>query len=240
MVNYILVHGAWHGGWCWHKVVEELTQKGHKVEAPSLPAHNGGIKAILPWLVSLDDYVDSIIRLIDSNSEPVILVGHSMGGIVITQVAERCPEKIKKLVYVCAFVPPSGKSLGDLAPEVSPIQPADQKVNLLRGGVAMKPDRTQDIFYNKCVDADVKFANSRLCLQPIRPFSTAVKWTTEKFGSVAKMAVRCDFDGAITPEGQEKMARDSNIEEIVPLDSDHSPFFCKPKELAEILLKASA
>ncbi len=109
MSTYVLVHGAWHGGWYWHKVVPLLEKEGHKVEAPDLPGHGKDKTPISE--ITLEAYAQSICKVLDAQSEPVILVGHSMGGIVITQVAEYRPERIKMLVYLTAFLQPSGEFL---------------------------------------------------------------------------------------------------------------------------------
>lgn len=86
MSTYLLVHGAWHGGWCWRKVVPLLEAQGHKVLAPTLPGH--GEDKTPAAAVTLRSYADTICRLAGAQTKPVILVGHSMGGIVITQAAE--------------------------------------------------------------------------------------------------------------------------------------------------------
>ncbi len=109
MSNYVLIHGAWHGAWCWDKVVPLLEKEGHKVEAPDLPGH-GNDKTPIPE-ISLQAYADRVCEILDAQSEPVILVGHSMGGVVITQAAENRPEKIKKLVYLTAFLLQNGEFL---------------------------------------------------------------------------------------------------------------------------------
>lgn len=237
MTNYILVHGAWHGGWCWKKVKNRLENGGNnKVLTPDLPSHKGGLRGLLPWTTSLSSYIKSISKLLEKADEPVVLVGHSMGGMVITGAADNFPEKIKKLTYICAFVPRSGESLGDIAPEVSPILPTDQKVNLLRGGVGMKKERLNDIFYNQCSAEDRAFATERLCLQPVRAFQEKLNWRDSHFGSVAKMAIICENDKAITAAGQRKMAEQAGIKEQITLNSDHSPFFSHDEQLAEILL----
>ncbi|HKI75494.1 MAG TPA: alpha/beta fold hydrolase, partial [Pseudomonadales bacterium] len=92
MSHFVLIHGAWHGGWCWNKVIPFLEERGHTVAAPDLPLEQ-----------PFEAYVDTALAAIDEASGPVILVGHSLGGVVITQVAERVPQKIERLVYVTAF-----------------------------------------------------------------------------------------------------------------------------------------
>src|SRR5215471_17226659 len=113
MSRYILVHGAWHGRWCWEKVVPLLRQAGHRVETLDLPGHGQDRTPIRE--ITLAAYTKRVCETLDDQAEPVILVGHSMGGIVITQVAEERPEKIQTLVYLTAFLPQNGESLLQLA-----------------------------------------------------------------------------------------------------------------------------
>jgi len=87
MSTYLLIHGAWHGGWCWRKVVPLLEAKGHRVLAPDLPGH--GNDATPTATVTLKSYTDRICEIASEQNEPAILAGHSMGGIAITQAAER-------------------------------------------------------------------------------------------------------------------------------------------------------
>ena len=101
MSTYVLIHGAWYGGWVWSHVAEQLRGQGHDVFTPDLPGHSTDKG---PMGQTMDAYVKSVIELLKQQLEPVILAGHSMGGAVISQAAEQCPEKVKRLVYVCAFM----------------------------------------------------------------------------------------------------------------------------------------
>ncbi|WP_413467230.1 alpha/beta fold hydrolase [Pleurocapsa sp. FMAR1] len=94
MSIYILIHGSWHGSWCWNKVATLLEQAGHKAIAPDLPSHGDDRTPIFE--VTLQSYEDRVCEVVKAQTEPVILVGHSMAGIVITQAAEQCPAKIEK------------------------------------------------------------------------------------------------------------------------------------------------
>ena len=105
----VLVHGAWHGAWCWNKVVPLLKERGHAVLTPDLPGHGRDQRSCAD--IHLSTYVDHIKELIESIKEPVILLGHSMGGVVVSQVAEDIPERIHQLVYVSGFIPGNGGSL---------------------------------------------------------------------------------------------------------------------------------
>ena len=109
--TYVLVHSAWLGGWQWENVAKLLREKGHLVIAPDLPGH--GQDKTAPGDITMADYVKTIVDILDLQQEPVILVWHSFNGITISQVAELRPKKVKKLVYLTAFLLPNGGSFFD-------------------------------------------------------------------------------------------------------------------------------
>ena len=108
MVNYILVHGGWHGAWCWDKVVPLLQAAGQMAYAPTLTGL-GEKTALLTPEVGLDTHIQDVVDLIKTkNLQQVILVGHSYSGMVITGVAYRIPDRIAQLVYLDAATPRDG------------------------------------------------------------------------------------------------------------------------------------
>src|ERR1700682_3324645 len=113
MTTYVLVHGAWHGGWCWHRIVAKLRRASHRVFAPDLKSL--GIDRTPPNDVTLELWTDQIAALARAQADPVVLVGHSRGGIVLSEVAERIPDQVRTLVYVTAFLLEDGRSLQDAA-----------------------------------------------------------------------------------------------------------------------------
>lgn len=116
MATFVLVHGAWHGGWCWRKVAEPLRAKGHSVYAPSLTGLGERVHLASPE-INLDTHIADIVNLIEVEElSDVILCGHSYAGMVITGVAERAPQSLSGLVYLDAFVPASGQGLEDMLP----------------------------------------------------------------------------------------------------------------------------
>jgi hypothetical protein len=149
MSTYLLIHGAWHGGWCWRKVVPLLEAKGHKVLAPDLPGHGDDRTATAT--VTLKSYADRICEIASAQTKPVILAGHSMGGVAITQAAENCPKKIGALVYVCAFLPRNGDSLMTWATQDqgSMVNPSttDQHAD---GTIDFKPEHSREAFFIEC------------------------------------------------------------------------------------------
>src|SRR5258708_8286831 len=157
MSTFVLVHGAWHGGWCWHKIVARLERLGHIVVAPDMTGH--GIDRTSPAETTLETLADGIASVVTAQKEKVVLVGHSFGGAIITEVAERLAEQIARLVYLAALVVPPGKSTLELS--------AGDSESLLGPRIVFAPDRRtatvdpayfRECFYAQCPEEDVAFA----------------------------------------------------------------------------------
>ncbi|HUZ73978.1 MAG TPA: alpha/beta hydrolase [Stellaceae bacterium] len=118
--DFVLVHGAWHGGWCWRRVADRLTARNHRVFTPTLTGL-GERSHLLSADVNLSTHVTDIVNVLRwEELSNVVLCGHSYGGMVVTGVADRAPERIATLVYLDAFVPESGQSMQDLRPRELP------------------------------------------------------------------------------------------------------------------------
>lgn len=115
MSTFVLVHGAWHGGWCWKRVVALLERAGHTVHAPTLTGLAERAGELTP-ATGLDDHVGDVLEALARASEPVSLVGHSYAGLVVREGALRAPEKVREVVLVEGWIGPGGASLLDLAP----------------------------------------------------------------------------------------------------------------------------
>src|SRR5688572_1955574 len=113
MATYVLIHGAWHGGWCWKLVAPALRRAGHEVYAPSLTGL-GERRHLASRAIDLEAHVRDVVELLEMEDlSGVVLLGHSYGGMVVTGAADRVPERISQLVYLDAFVPENGKCLLD-------------------------------------------------------------------------------------------------------------------------------
>jgi len=238
MATYILVHGAWHGGWCWHRIVARLERAGQRVLAPDLLAL--GRDRTPAGSVSLADWADQIAALIDAQPEPVVLVGHSRGGIVLSEAAERRPAAIRVLVYVTAFLLEDGCSLQSAAAEepeslVGPnlIVADDQR------SVRIRDEAVRDIFYGECSDEDVALARALLVPEPTAPLGTPVRTSAANFGRVPRIYVECTRDRAMTLRSQRRMQAALPCRDTITLDTDHSPFLSRPDDLAAALLRAA-
>ncbi|MFK4466104.1 alpha/beta fold hydrolase [Bacillus sp. RC252] len=235
MSTYVLVHGAWQGEWAWDLVKPQLEAFGHTVITLDLP---GSGKDMTPSQnVTLDSYVDAVTDAIHQQNENVILVGHSMGGIVITQTAEYIPNKIDKLVYLCAFLPQNGESLGSkLAGEAGPqfsVNENDMTAELI-------PNLIEQTFLNATEDEAIKEASfKQMRPQPLGPFQQELKISEESFGIIDRIYIETTLDRAIPIDFQRRMNTETPCTKIITLEADHSPFFSKTTELVNHLHELS-
>src|ERR1700676_13173 len=148
MATFVLVHGAWHGGWCWQKVIPFLEAAGHEVYAPTLTGLAERASELSPD-VGLDTHIQDVVGLLEEkNLNGVILVGHSYGGMVITDVVDQVPEHIAHLIYLDTFVPRDGDSMANISIIVTWILKARTRGDGWRVdskgdyGVTTEPDRS--------------------------------------------------------------------------------------------------
>jgi pimeloyl-ACP methyl ester carboxylesterase len=140
MTTFVLVHGGWHGGWCWRRVTPLLA--GHDVHCPTLTGVGDRAHLARPD-TGLADHVADVVAVLELDDlRDVVLVGHSASGAVITGVAQRCPDRLRALVYVDAFVPAPGQSVFDLLPAAR----REQFLRLVDGSgrIVLDPETAMD------------------------------------------------------------------------------------------------
>jgi len=234
MATFVLVHGAWHGAWCWRHVAPLLRSRGHDVLAPDLPGH--GDDPAEPGSQTLDAYAARISEVVSSSREAVVLVGHSLGGLVVSAVAEALPERVRRLVFVTAFLPRDGDSLVRIC-SVDPDNPLNAASIRTPDGkcVTVDPARFAALFYADCPAPDVAFAAARAGPEPIAVMFQGVHVTPDRFGRVPRAYVRCARDVALPLFIQEQMVAASPCGTVLTLPTGHSPFFAAPGQLAVML-----
>jgi pimeloyl-ACP methyl ester carboxylesterase len=233
--TFVLVHGAWQAPYVWDVVKSELEAKGQKVIVVELPAHGSDMTS--PAAVSIDVYRDKVIAAVQSVNGKVILVGHSMGGVVVTAVAEKIPSKIEKLVYIGAFLPANGQSLMDLAL-------TDAQSILGPNLIPSKDQLTLDVNHDKIIDIFCQDANAdiqkevlaKFRVEPAIPFGNKVSLTDANFGSVMKYYIHTAQDHAVGIDLQNRMVTAAHITKTYSLDTGHSPFLTKPDQVTAVLL----
>jgi len=168
--------------------------------------------------------------------EPPILVGHSLGGAVITGAADRWPERIRALIYLCALLP-------DGPDFFTRFQPAPALAGGMRpaadGSVMeLDPAVVRDAFYHDCSDADAVRAAARLRPQPARALAMGFELAPERFGRIPRHYVECRQDRAIDLASQRAMHAKMPCS-VHTLDASHSPFYSMPERLADVLDRAA-
>ncbi|QMU56458.1 MAG: alpha/beta fold hydrolase [Candidatus Mycalebacterium zealandia] len=235
MSSYILVHGAWHGSWCWNKLTPLLEVAEHSVEARDLPGH--GKDTTPPEDATLEAYVNSVCDQLDRAKEPVVLVGHSMAGCIISQVAERRPDKIRTLVYVAAVLLQNGQSLHDvISKDEESLVPPNLVVSEDEKTVLLKDDMIKPALYAQCSDEDVAQAKLLLTKQALAPLVTPVEISDGNFGSVKRAYVECSKDRTFSIKSQRMMQSALPCDPVFTIDTDHSPAMSAVEELSRHLL----
>lgn len=239
MATFILVHGAWHGGWCFDQVAALLRKEGHDVVAPDLPGM-GGSEAELA-AVTLQGWADFVAKLCrDAPSRPVVLAGHSRGGIVISQAAETAPEAIGALVYICAMMLPDGMSRAtfrDGEPRNIQYETLASPTVGGNGTIVTASDPAQ-IFAQRAHPDLSSAAMARLVAEPESLRLTPVSVSPERWGAIPRLYIECADDRVIPLASQRRMQQLCPGSHVLTLDADHSPFLSCPGELARSLLKA--
>ena len=222
MTTFALVHGAWHGAWCWERLIPELDARGHDVVAAELPVED-------PSLGSAD-YAAIVTAALDGVGGDVVLVGHSLAGLAIPLVARVRP--VRRLVYLCALLPQPGLSL------------RDQDGVFAEGfGDALVRDELDRSYwpqgsaelglYPDCSSEIATWAAARLRRQSRRP---SIETTPlETWPEVESTYLLAAHDHVVDPNWSRRAAGERLGVEAVELDTGHSPFLACPRELADVL-----
>lgn len=237
METIILVHGAWADASSWDAVVPLLKAQGHEVITVNMAGH--GADNTSPATITFQNYVDEVKAAIGTRTH-VILVGHSFGGLVISQVAEEIPTQIKELIYLAACLPHDGDFLLSLAKQ----DPASHigkylTVDQAHGVAIIAKDGVADVFAADAPQQVQEFLAAHIKPEPLGPLATPVHLTSAHFGSIRKVYIHTLNDHAISYPAQQAMVKAGNVAKVYSLASSHTPFISMPGKLAEIILAES-
>jgi pimeloyl-ACP methyl ester carboxylesterase len=239
--TYVLVHGAFQDKRAWDEVVPRLERAGAKVITLDMPGRASGNTP--PEAATLDAYRDTVLRAIDQQPGEVILVGHSFGGITISNVAERAPERVKTLVYVAAYLPQAGAADQSMA-KLSETDQWNQFNKARQNFLLAKDYKTASVleedqvmlFCAACSDAAKKKTLAIMQREPLAPAATPVTLSAERYGKVDKVYIATSNDNAVSHTLQQRMIERTPVRKVIKLATGHSPFVEAPDALAAALL----
>jgi pimeloyl-ACP methyl ester carboxylesterase len=213
VTTFALVHGGAHGAWCWERVVAELERRGHAAVAVDLPCEDDGAGAAA--------YAETVLEALPD--EPVVLVGHSLGGLTVPLVAAGRPAR--RMIFVSALLPVPGKSFRDQQQEEEIMYP-------YVGG----KEGLRERFYDGCSAEDADRAMGLLRRQSETPFVETTP--LRAWPDVPSSSIVCGADRAVIPAWSVRAARERlGTEPVVLAESDHSPFLGRPAELTDLLVR---
>lgn len=229
--TFVLVHGLWHGGWCWSAVAERLHAMGHRVTAPT---HTGlGERShLMSADITLDTFVEDVVRHITfEDLSDVVLVGHSFGGIPITGVADRIPERLAHLVYLDAIALNSGETWMSLLP---PDIAADRSAlaQSSSGGVSLPPAPPES--FGVTAPEDVAFIGDRLTPHPFATFTTSLMLNGPVGNGVPATYIECTSPAYRPARVALERARGFGWP-IETIACGHDAMVVAPQEVAELL-----
>jgi pimeloyl-ACP methyl ester carboxylesterase len=231
--TFVLVHGAWHGGWCWRRVSDLLEKKGHKVFAPTMTGL-GERSHLIDAKINLATHVTDIVNVIKwEGLKDIVLVGHSYGGVIISGVAEQARDAIGSIVFLDAFVPESGDSLADKAsqPVRDAIAPLAQK-----GELAMKAVPAAVFRVN---EKDRAWVDAMCTPHPLATLTDKITLTGARDRIAKKAYIRAKGYPSVPFDGFHDKLKADAAWRVYELPSGHDVMVDMPDRLSEILVEVA-
>lgn len=229
METFVLIHGAWHGGWCWKKVVPLLRAAGHDVYTPTLTGLGERVH-LLAEEIDLSTHVADVLGVLEyEDLSNVVLVGHSYGGMVISGVAEQMGSRLAALVYLDAFVPEDGEAVRDFAPGDA----LDEMVKNQGDGWRL-PSFMSAADFGVTDARDAAWVNARLGDQPYRTFTQPLQIATNSDDYVQRVYILTTQDTFVAHAERAK-GQGFAYDEL--FSAGHDAMVTQPEALVEIILR---
>ncbi|EHB45707.1 alpha/beta hydrolase [Mycolicibacterium rhodesiae JS60] len=224
MATFALIHGSWHGAWCWELLIPELERRGHRVTAVDLPSDDPA--------ATFEDYADVAVTALDG-ADDLVVVGHSLGGLTIPLVAQRRP--VRRLIYLAALVPEVGSSFVDQQRRDGMLNPAYLDGLTVVGDVTELTDMdvVRELLYTGC-DEDLFQAAVRR-LRPQARYPLRQSFSLRELPAVPSSYIVCTADRMVDPAWSRRIASERLGVAATEFPGGHSPFCSRPAELAELL-----
>lgn len=235
MATFVLVHGAWHGGWCWRRVRPLLAAKGHEVFTPTLTGV-GERSHLLSPRIGLETHITDVVNAIRREElSDVVLCGHSYGGMVISGVADRVADRIRSLVYLDAFVPTDGQSTFDFMPP-DRVQAFGDNARAHGDGWRMPP-MPAAVF--KVREENQAWVNQQCTPHPIASFEEKIRLT----GALNRISRRtfilaADYNPSAFQGIAQRLRQDPSWS-VIAMPCGHDVMVDMPRELADALMAAA-
>lgn len=240
-ITFVLVHGAWQGGWAWETIVPRLEATGHRAIAVDLPG-NGHDET--PPAVDVNLYARHLASIVDGIDGPVVLVGHSMGGTAVAQACELRPERVALAIYLAAFLLPDGMSVMMFYDRyLEPwMRGATTRVTHSPDGLmsTIDPASAVEVFYHQADPAAAAAAARRLTPQPEGARHSKLSLSPQRFGRVRRVYIEATQDRSVHLPLQRRMQQMTPCRAVLGLDTDHAPQLSSPAALTALLLEAVA
>lgn len=232
MTTIVLVHGSFHGGWCWSPIVPDLRAAGHDVYTPTLTGMSERHHLVSPG-IGLQVNVQDIVGVLEyKDLEDVLLVGHSYGGMVITGAAEHCAERIARLVYLDGFIPEDGQSCWDINPHSK-----DRWLERTReaGSDWLCPPPDPAGRY-EVAEADAQWQRDGMTPISLWTHEERIQLPEERATELPRTYIDCtEYDSF---DHMARKAREADFD-VAELETGHAPYMTAPQELTEVLLEAA-
>ncbi len=235
-MRFLLIHGSWHGAWCWYKIAPRLRAEGHEAVAVDLPGRGAG----WPALIGTRQMLAALQAALPETGKTTIVV-HSRYGVLASQLAELEPDRIARTIYLASFMLPNGANVASYF-RSDAHAPIKAHVEVNRPGLwdALDPSAYRDILYHDCDDADNELAAQLLCREPLRPAISKLKLTDERYGRVPRAYIRLTEDRAVSIELQDRLLNETSVDQVETIQSGHSAYFSQPDLLTGKILKLAS
>ncbi|WP_395321744.1 alpha/beta fold hydrolase [Variovorax sp. UC74_104] len=235
---FVLVHGAWHGGWCWSRVAARLRAAGHAVHTPTLTGL-GERRHLLSPQVNLDTHIADVVNLLECEElQNVVLVGHSYGGIVISGAADRARDRLRQLVFLDALLLDSGKSLFSDFPDAV-VQQRLKTIRETGAGVGAAPALPPSAFGVKD-PADAAWVQRRMTPQPVGTYLQPLQLRAPLGNGLPKTYIECTTEPIATLEPTKARVRADAGWRTRTLATGHDAMVIAPGPLSDMLLSELA